>query len=189
MPAGYTLDSARTATLQGTVTGATSTISVYVKDSTEMAIVCKGTIYAPTDCNRYLMPTNNLSQLEFKNFDTSNVTSMNSMLKGEWSSLDLSTFNTINVMDTACTFQTASSNLTNLNLTGWNLSNVTIWAVENPIYKMNGTGIPFWGMFDGVNSNIVITCSQATKDILMAHNGTGENQIGITLTDANFNVV
>ena len=147
-PTGYTLDNNKTTALQATVTGDTDTIFVYTKDSTKIAIVSAGTIYADSSLMMPFMFSSNLISLKCENFDTSGITSVQSWFMN-------------------CT------NLESMDLSSWDLSNCNA----------------FGGMLADVSTSVSITCSQATKDYIMAHNGNGEGDIAITLTNANFIVV
>ena len=112
------------------------------KDSTDntktlynLYIVSEVPIFAPSNCfwlfsfykyesGKYV---SNLLQINFNNnFDTSKVTTMNSMFGfcSSLTSLDLSSFNTSNVIDMNSMFGGCSS-LTGLDLSNFNTSNVT----------------------------------------------------------------
>ena len=69
---------------------------------------------------------NPLTNLIFKDVDTSNVTDMNYMFGECWAltSLDVSNFDTSNVTNMSSMFDNCSA-LTSLDLSGWNTSNVT----------------------------------------------------------------
>ena len=97
-------------------------------------IVSNSVISAPTDCTQLFQSYWNLVEINFNNFDTSNVTNMNTMFFecSKLTSLDLSSFNTSNVKYMESMFYDCSS-LKNLNLGGFNTTNVI-----NLSYLFNG---------------------------------------------------
>ncbi len=113
-----------------------SGIEIWVSDSksTYIAFVA-GSIKAPANCSSLFAYTNgvtltNLATLVFKNFDTSNVTTMSHMFEGHTGSLkvlDLSCFDTSKVINMQQMFYNSSS-LTSINVSSFNTSNVTTMA-------------------------------------------------------------
>ena len=103
--------------------GALSTgIEVYAS-GTNVEFVWAGVIYAPADCSCLFMESS-ASSIIFDNFDTSNVTTMQSMFEVvSFVDLDLSMFNTSNVKNMSWMFNDSSS-IESINCSGWNTSNV-----------------------------------------------------------------
>ncbi len=89
----------------------------------ELSLVHSGTIKVENCVG--LFKDSNLQEIVFNNFDTSNVTDMNSMFFdcSELTTLDLSGLNTSNVSDMHSMF-TGCSKLKNLNLSNFDTSNV-----------------------------------------------------------------
>ena len=89
-------------------------------------------VYLNEDSSKMFLPDydaqkiKNILELDLSNFDTSNVTNMQSMFSGmsNLTTLDLSNFNTSKVTNMAAMFYT-TSNLTTLNLSSFNTSQVT----------------------------------------------------------------
>ena len=140
-------------------------IAVYINknDTSDIAFVWDGTIVAPTDCSALFSEKgiNNIQSLVFSNFDTSNVSTMQSMFSDlEYlSTLNLTAFNTNNVLDMNNMFQGCSalvsinfgsnfntSNVINMNamfescekLTNINLSNFDVSKVSDMKFMFNG---------------------------------------------------
>ena len=106
--------------------GALSTgIEVY-SNGTNIAFVCANTIYAPEDSNNLFSSLMELQTISFNNFDTTNVTTMESMFDScsKLTNIDVSSFNTSNVTDMNCMFN-GCSKLTNIDVSSFNTSNVT----------------------------------------------------------------
>ena len=96
-------------------------------DLYNLYIVSEAPIFAPSDCTGMFYNFINLTSINFNNnFNTSNVTNMDSMFWGcgSLTSLDVSSFNTSNVTDMSRVF-TFCSFLTRLDLSSFNTSNVT----------------------------------------------------------------
>ena len=89
-------------------------------------IVSNSVISAPADCTQFFRSYWNLVEINFNNFDTSNVTNMSMMFSecSKLTSLDLSSFNTANVTNMGAMFYGCSS-LTSLDLRSFNTSKVT----------------------------------------------------------------
>ena len=100
-------------------------IEVYRKDG-EYIFMYEGDIYAPVDSTYLFGGLANLAHIDFSNFNTSRVTSMNSMFYGGHSltTLDLSNFDTSNVTDMTSMFHACTSLIT-LDLSNFDTSNVT----------------------------------------------------------------
>ena len=88
-------------------------------------IVSDSIISAPTNCTQLFRSYWNLVEINFNNFDTSNVTNMNTMFLecSKLTSLDLSSFNISNVKYMEGMFSGCSS-LTSLDLSSFNTANV-----------------------------------------------------------------
>ena len=119
---GYLIDSGLTVSETDSSTSTTTEKTLY-----NLYIVSEVPIFAPAYCYSMFWKFKNLIQINFNdNFNTSNVTDMNSMF---WNSsslqkLDLSNFNTSKVTNMSSMFHNCSS-LTDLNLSSFNTSNVT----------------------------------------------------------------
>ena len=115
VPSGYT----RIGTLS---TG----IPVYKgSNTTIIAFVLDGTIYAPANCTSLFANFESLSTLQFDNFDTSKVKDMYKMFyNSAVTSLDLKNFNTKLVTDMSYMFAQCV-NLTSLNVTSFDTLKVT----------------------------------------------------------------
>ena len=100
-------------------------IEVYKKDG-EYIFMYEGDIYAPEDSTYLFGGLANLAHIDFSNFNTSRVTSMNSMFYGGHSltTLDLSNFDTSNVTDMTSMFHACKA-LTTLDLSNFDTANVT----------------------------------------------------------------
>ena len=120
-------------------------------------IVSEGKIFAPNDCSCMFKHFSDLISINFNdNFNTANVTSMESMFSGGSSltSLDLSSFNTSNVTNMGGMFQDCSS-LTSLDLSSFNTLNVTNMSamfyrcpsLTTTINIMNANVIDYYNMF------------------------------------------
>ena len=140
---GYTQVSVGATTSAGTTafvsgTAGVSDIIAYVKanssNSTKYDVIFYSpvTIYAPVNSRHlfsnstYANRLTNLTSISFGNFNTSKVTSMDSMFCDCYNltSLDLSSFDTSKVTDMGYMFYNCSS-LTSLNVSNFNTSNVT----------------------------------------------------------------
>ncbi len=140
---GYTQVSVGATTSAGTTafvagTAGVSDIIAYVKanssNSTKYDVIFYSpvTIYAPVNSRHlfsnstYANRLTNLTSISFGNFNTSKVTSMDSMFCDCYNltSLDLSSFDTSKVTDMGYMFNNCSS-LTSLNVSNFNTSNVT----------------------------------------------------------------
>lgn len=134
LPSTVSLNSSLTSTYDAAVTNTAEKgmIKVYTSsDNTEIAFACDYKIMAPADCStlfQYLKATT----INFNNFNTCNVTNMNSMFAGCYNltSLDLSGFNTSNVTDMGNMFgeyddAVHNTSLVSLNLSSFDTSNVT----------------------------------------------------------------
>ena len=109
-----------------------SDVTAYLS-GTQLVIYSPYTIYAPVDSSRLFNLTqadsstfSSLASIEFSNFDTTNVTNMQSMFSGcsDLTSLNVSNFNTLKVTNMANMFGNCSS-LIILDLTNFVTSNVT----------------------------------------------------------------
>lgn len=100
-------------------------IEVYRKDG-EYIFMYEGDIYAPVDSTYLFGGLSNMTDIDFSNFNTSRVTTMNSMFYGAHSltTLDLSNFDTSNVTDMTSMFHACTSLIT-LDLSNFDTSNVT----------------------------------------------------------------
>ena len=106
--------------------GDAGTIKAY-RTGTEVIVVSnnKGTIMANPSCAQMFKGFSKLTNLNLSNFDTSNVTDMNSMFSGcnKLTSLDVSHFDTSNVTDMNSMFNGCNS-LTSLGISNFDTSNV-----------------------------------------------------------------
>ena len=124
------LNKLATATLVSTTNSSNKIYAYYTDDAqTQLVFAPKGegvTIYAPVNCYRLFYNLTSVKQIDFSNFDTSNVTDMSYMFYycRPLTSLDLSGFDTSNVTDMNCMFYNCQA-LTSLDLSGFNTSNVT----------------------------------------------------------------
>ncbi|MEG1301721.1 MAG: BspA family leucine-rich repeat surface protein, partial [Erysipelotrichaceae bacterium] len=117
-PAGYSTKADLSTLQNGRIMGYSLPNGIFEIRSTDI-------IMAPKDLSSFFKYHVNLSDVEFNNFDTSNVTNMNSMFDNCYNLtfLDLSSFNTSNVTDMSCMFYNCKS-LFFLNLSSFNTSNV-----------------------------------------------------------------
>ncbi len=119
---GYLIDSGLTIEETDSSTSTTVNRTLY-----NLYIVSEAQIFAPSNCGQLFGSFEKLIQINFNNnFNTSNVTSMNSMFYSckSLTNLDLSNFNTSNVTKMNYMFHFCSS-LTSLDLNNFNTSNVT----------------------------------------------------------------
>ena len=100
-------------------------IDVYA-DGTKYAVISAKIIYAPENSAEFFRNYTVLTSLDLSNFNTTNVTNMNSMFNKclALTSLDLSNFNTTNVTNMSNMFRGCVA-LTSLDLSNFNTSNVT----------------------------------------------------------------
>lgn len=86
----------------------------------------EGKVYAPSNSMNLFALSSKLESIDFTNFDTSRVTSMQAMFRGctALTELDLSSFDTSNVTNMCAIFQECTS-LKEINLSGWDTSKVT----------------------------------------------------------------
>ena len=124
------LNKLATATLVSTTNSSNKIYAYYTDDAqTQLVFAPKGegvTIYAPVNCYRLFYNLTSVKQIDFSNFDTSNVTDMSYMFYycRPLTSLDLSGFDTSNVTNTNNMFYYCRA-LTSLDLSGFDTSNVT----------------------------------------------------------------
>ena len=100
-------------------------VKVYIKDN-ELRISSDSVIYANEDCSSMFAGIENITEIDFSNFDTSKVTNMESMFAEctKLPSLDLSNFNTSKVTNMKNMFYRCGS-ITSLELRSFDTSNVT----------------------------------------------------------------
>ncbi len=96
---------------------------VYKNTDEDILIYWPYTIYAPEDCSNFFANWSKLSSINFNNFNTSNVTSMNSMFlnNNSLTYLNISNWDVSNVTNFYHTFDVCSS-IKSLDLSGWNTS-------------------------------------------------------------------
>lgn len=127
VPSGYTLDSAKTTAFQNTLAAAEkSNVSVYI-NGTSIALVCSGTMYAPSSCASLFEGFTVLTTIDFTNFDTSNVLNMSRMFSfctALTSITGLNGFNTSKVTTMERMFDNCSA-LTSIDVSSFNTANVT----------------------------------------------------------------
>ena len=105
------LNKLATATLVSTTNSSNKIYAYYTDDAqTQLVFAPKGegvTIYAPVNCYRLFYNLTSVKQIDFSNFDTSNVTDMSYMFYycRPLTSLDLSGFDTSNVTNMSYMFR------------------------------------------------------------------------------------
>ena len=133
------------------------------QDGTKVMFLSDAEIYAPSNCEGIFSNIRSLAQIDFSNFNTSNVTRMAAMFNGciALQTLDLSNFNTANVTAMSNMFNGCTS-LQQLNLSNFNTANVismdTMFIDCTTITTIYGgdwikkTGLSSGGMFYGCTS-------------------------------------
>ena len=118
------------ATLVSTTNSSNKIYAYYTDDAqTQLVFAPKEegvTIYAPVNCNQLFYNLRSVTQIDFDNFNTSNVTDMYRMFYQcrALTSLDLSNFDTSNVTDMGYMFRNCNR-LTSLDVSNFNTSSVT----------------------------------------------------------------
>ena len=99
------------------------------QNGTKVMFLYAGKIYAPVGCDDMFRNRAALTMLDLSNFNTANVTTMESMFQGcaSLTTLDLSNFNTANVTTMASMVRSCAA-LTMLDLSNFDTANVTTMA-------------------------------------------------------------
>ena len=113
-------------------------------DSKKLAIVYPGKILAPIECGSLFAGCSSLTEIDFTNFDTSQVRGATSMFNGCTSikDIDLSTVQTANIQSLGKMFANCIE-LENVDLTGLNLlENVNVYCMFDNCFKLDTITFP-----------------------------------------------